>query len=133
TTLFRSSAVVDVARDDRILQDRFRFRGEPQAAAVEPVVERLLAEAVAREQEAAPSSVPQREREHAAQHPNAVLAVVLVQMDDDLRVRVRGYAVSTLDERRLKLLVVVDLTVQNEDDAAILVEDRLVAGLEIDH
>ena len=59
-------------------------------------------------------------------------AVVLVEVDDHLGVALRREAVPAAAELGGQLLVVVDLAVQHDDDRAVLVEDRLVAGLEVD-
>ena len=97
------------------------------------VVERLDPEAVAREHEPAAVGVPHRDREHPAQPLGEARAVLLVEVDEHLGVGVRGAeAVAGRLELRAQLGVVVDLAVLDDDDAAVLVGDRLVAALEVD-
>src|SRR5262249_51762236 len=56
----------------------------------------------------------------------------LVEVNDDLRVRLGGKAMSACEQRFAQLAVVVDLPVQDDDDRPVLVEDRLVAGIQVD-
>ncbi len=65
--------------------------------------------------------------------PDAVLSVLLVEMDDGLGVAVRGESVPPRLELVAELAVVVDLPVENDDHRAVLVGDRLIARLEVDH
>ena len=53
------------------------------------VEERLLARAVARDEERVPPCVPDGEGKHAAKALDAIRAELLVRVDDGLRVRVR--------------------------------------------
>jgi hypothetical protein len=57
----------------------------------------------------------------------------LVQMNDGLGIALGGEPMPSALEICAQLLVVVDLPVEDDDDRAILVEDRLIAGVEIDH
>src|SRR5215831_8550012 len=54
-------------------------------------------------------------------------------MDDDLGVRARPEAMAERRELVPQSAVVVDLSVEDDVDAAVLVGDRLITGLEIDH
>ena len=64
---------------------------------------------------------------------DAVGAVLLVEVDDDLGVAVRARSGGPRrSSSRAQLAEVVDLAVEDDDDRAVLVEDRLVAGLEVD-
>src|SRR5205823_8199219 len=76
--------------------------------------------------------VPDRDREHAAEPAREVVAVLLVQVDEDLGVAARAEAVAGGLELPPELLVVVDLAVLDDVDGAVLVRDRLVARLEVD-
>ncbi len=70
--------VVDLARHRRVLQDRARLGAEPQFAAAVAVEERLLADAVAADQQAPPPLVPEREGEHSAQSLHEIRSFLLV-------------------------------------------------------
>src|SRR5438093_6182263 len=59
---------------------RLELRGESERAAVERVEQRLDADAIAREQEAARLQVPQREGEHTGQALEQALAVLFVEV-----------------------------------------------------
>jgi hypothetical protein len=67
---------IDVARDAAVCEQRLQLGGEPEAPGARVVVERLLADPVACQQETPPRRVPQREREHAAQVLDTALAAV---------------------------------------------------------
>ena len=83
-------------------QEGFRLGGEDDPVAVEPVVQRLLARPVAREQEPAPAAVPEREREHAAEARQAVDAVRGVGRQQHLGVGLRAEPVPARFERRVR-------------------------------
>jgi hypothetical protein len=53
-------------------------------------------------------------------------------MDDDLGVAARAEHVTQRDELRNQLAIVVDLAVEDDDHRAVLVEKRLLAGLQVD-
>ncbi|MEZ5121313.1 MAG: hypothetical protein R2736_07030 [Solirubrobacterales bacterium] len=109
-----------------------QLRGEGQRAGPMGVDQRLLADAVAGDQQQLAPAVPQREGEHAAQVVHAVDAVVLVEVGDRLGVACGGQAVPGLAQPPAQVLVAVDLAVEDDDDRAVLVGHRLVAGLRVD-
>src|SRR5262245_65904187 len=85
------------------------------------VEERLDAEAIAREEERLAITVPEREREHAAKALDAGFAPLFPRVDDHLGVALRAEHVTARHERRDERLLVVDLAVEDDDDARILV------------
>ena len=125
--------VVDVGGDLRVAHERAHLRGEREGAVAMRVEQRLLAEAVARDQQAPAAAVPEREGEHAVQVLHAVDPVLLVEVHDHLRVALGREAVAGPLEPVAQLAVVVDLAVEDDHDRAVLVGDRLVAGREVDH
>jgi len=92
------------------------------------IEQRLLAEAIAREQELALSSVRERERKHAAHAVQAVDPPLLEGMHEHLRVGVVGAedVAADLLELHAHLCVVIDLAVVDELEGAVLVRDGLV-------
>ena len=123
---------VDFTRHLGLAQQRLQLGRERQRAAGDAVVERLDPEAVAREEQALLEPVPQRDREHAPQVLDERRPPLLVQMDQHLRVALRGEPVSRALEPLAQLAVVVDLAVLHDLDAAVLVADRLVRALQVD-
>ncbi len=59
--------------------------------------------------------------------------VLLVRVRDRLGVAACAESMPGSLELRSKLTEVVDLAVEHDDDAAVFVVDRLVAGLEVDN
>src|SRR5579884_1451585 len=108
------------------------LRGKGEDARALRVVEWLDAEPVPREQERLPRGVPQREREHAPQPAHAPRAVLLVEVDDDLRIAGGREAVAPREQVPPQLPVVEDLAVVHDPDRPVLVGDRLVAACEVD-
>ena len=108
------------------------LRGEAKLAVFVPVVERLDAEAVARQDQPPLAPVPDRHGEHAAQARGEVESVLLVEVDDHLGVAVAREAVPLRLELGAQLAVVVDLAVLDDLQAPVLVRERLVAGVEVD-
>jgi hypothetical protein len=92
------------------------------------VVERLLAEAVAREVQFAAPRVPDRVVEHPVEPLDAPRPLLLVEVDDRLGVGVRAVDVALGLELGAQVGVVVDLAAEGEPDGAVLVRHRLVPG-----
>src|SRR5436305_7843306 len=77
----------------------------------EPVVERLDAEAVARQQQATLAPIPDREREHATQARHERRAVVEVEMQQDLGVAMRPETHAAAFQLSPQLEVIQDFAV----------------------
>src|ERR1041384_1895444 len=108
---------------------RLDRRGEQQAPGGDGVVDRLLAHAVAREDEPAASAVPDAEREHAVDRLDDAGLALLVEVDDDFGVGARPELVAIVEPQRLSQRGVgVDLPVERDPDRAVLVGHRLVPG-----
>jgi hypothetical protein len=123
---------VEVAWNAAIRHQRAQLRGETDCAVSQRVEQGLLADAIAGEQQLATPPIPDREREHPVQTADTVNAELLVQVHDHLGVAVGGKAVAPAYEVCAQLPEVVDLAVQHDSDGAVLAEDRLVSGEEID-
>ena len=122
-----------LARHVGILEQRLQLRAEDQAAAGQlRVVERLHADAIPREQQAALPGVPDGEREHAAEALDRAVAPFLVAVDDDLGVGAGAEAMAARRQVRPHVGEVVDLAVEDGPDGAVFVAERLIAGREID-
>ncbi len=113
-------------------RDSLQLRGQDQGVAILVVDQRLLPQAVARRQQRAAALVADDEGEHADQMGAQVFAVLLVEVHQHLGVRLRTEAVPPQLELCAHLAVVVDLAVEDRRDRAVLVELRLVAGLQVD-
>jgi hypothetical protein len=113
-------------------EQRLDLRGEQEARAVAVKEQRLLAHVVLAQQQRAVAGVPDGEGEHAPQVADAVLAVLLVEVQDDFHVGAGAEAVARREQPLAQLGAVVDLAVADQRDVAGLVEDRLGAALEID-
>ena len=111
-----------------ILEQRLELGGEGQPRAREPVEERLDPEAVAREEQRAPPSVPDREGEHPPQAVEAAHPVSFVEAQQDLGVGARAKAGAGPEELLPELHEVVDLAVEHDPYRAVVVPHRLVAG-----
>ena len=95
-------------------------------------MQRADADAVAGEEDGALVEVDQRDGELAAQLLEDAFAVLLVEVDDDLGVGVGAEHVALGLQLRLALGIVEQLAVEDDGDALILVEDRLLAVAEAD-
>ena len=119
---------VDLAGLLRILEQRLDLGGKGDAAMVDAVVERLDANPIADQPQAALARVPQRDREHPAEPVQAVDAPLLERMQDDFGV---GMArLPPVSAQCFELLphlgVVVDFAVEHDLQPAVLVGHRLV-------
>ena len=113
--------------------ERGQLRGEVEPVARVRVEERLLAEAVAGDQQRPRPRVPDREGEHPLERVHEVGPVLLVEVDQDLGVGPGRQGVAALAQQLLQARVVVDLAVQRRPDRPVLVRERLVPVLDVDH
>ena len=95
-------------------------------------MQRLLAQAVAGEDQLSFRLVVDGESEHAAQLLDAVGAHVFVEMNDDFGVAVGLEAMALFFELGAEFEEVVNLAVENGPCAAVFVENRLMASGEVD-
>ena len=114
-------------------QQRFHLRRERQSLGRVAVVQGLDTEPISTEEQRALPGVPEREREHPAQVLEEPHALLLVQVRDHFGIPGTAQFVPTRDQVATEVAVIVDLAVEHHLDAAILVREWLVAGLEIDH
>ena len=120
----------DLGRYEARGDQRLGLRGEGEVLRRLDIVERLDAERVARQDQAAGARIIQGERVHAAQLAHAVDASPFIKVQDRFTVRRRR-------ERRVgervpaQLDVIVDLAIDHERAAAGS-DQGLMAGLEID-
>ena len=115
-----------------MLQQRLDFGAEEQLAAHLNVIERLDAQMIPRQEQLAPDRIPDGEREHAVEPFHAGRAPLFVGVNDHLRVRLRPERVPGLEEFLAQFDVIVDLPVENDLDAPVLVADGLRAAANID-
>ncbi len=87
---------------------------------------------IAGEQQAPAPPIPDGEGEHPAEPLEHPLTVVLVEMDQHLGVGPGPEPMPLPLQLLVQTLVVVDLPVQDDDDAPVLVGERLVPAGEVD-
>jgi hypothetical protein len=118
--------VVAHGRDVRAAAaERPRLAREGEPAAVEPVVERLHPEAVARAEERPLLAVPDRERPHPVELVDAALAPLAVAREQHLRVGLAAEAIALRAQLLAQLEVVVDLAVEDQLEPSIVGGERL--------
>lgn len=121
---------IDLAVEARIGAQRLQLRREYERVADPPVIQRFLADAVARERQHARFAVPQREREHPGRAPQRrVDAPRGERREQHFGVGMaapRGRASDAL-ELRAQFAVVVDLAVEDHHVAAARRRHRLPA------
>ncbi len=135
---FRDGGVIRPRLDQAAFENGLDLRREEQPLATLAArrharpVHRLLAHAVAREEQAPARRVPDGEREHAAEPQHAVVAPLLVGVNEHFSVGSRAVGVPGGFQLRPHQRVVVDLAVVGDPDAPVLVRQRLVAAREVD-
>src|SRR5713101_426090 len=108
----------------RMSQQSFHFRSKDQMTAVEAIVERLFAEAIASEEQTARAFIPNREGKRASQLIDASRAEFFIEMKDDFSVGARTEAMPAFLEPRAHLGVIVNLAVTNHVHRLIFIDDR---------
>src|SRR5438874_353903 len=127
-----SSRARTASRTSARTRPRSSSRGAGRAAVAVPVVERLLADAVTRQEQTPAARVPHREGEHAAQPVHAGGTVRLPRAQQHLRVAAGGEPAAARLQLAAQVAEVVDLAVEDERDGAVLASHRLLAGDEVD-
>src|SRR5436309_14403618 len=107
-------------------QQDFRLGCEQQRAVEHAPVKRLFTEAIARDEQAPPLIVPEREGEHSIEMLDHFAAVFFVEMRQDLGIRSAAKSMTARFEIGAQLAVVVNFTVEDDRDAVVLVEGRLL-------
>src|ERR671913_314111 len=93
----------------------------------------FLTDAIAGEKQFLRSFVPDREGKHAAQVFRTVNAILIVSVNDRFRIAVGVKGVTKLFQLLAQLEIVVDLAVEDDPGAAIVIVDRLLPALPIDN
>src|SRR6185437_620070 len=96
------------------------------------VIKRLLAEAVAGEEQRLLGCVPQGEGEHAAKAREAVLAPFLPGMNDDLGIAMGTETMPLSRELGHEFAGIINLAIEGDGNRAVLVEQRLLPMRDID-
>ena len=129
----RNRARIRVTRNVGVDEHPFDLAGEHERVPGGPVVERLLAEPIARQDQAFSAGIPHREREHALEPAGQLFRrAFLGQVGDHLRVASGCESVATALETAPELAEVVDLAVEDNADRPVLGRDRGIAVLEVD-
>ena len=119
-------AQVRPAADARPGQKRLDLGAEQQGRTGRGVIQRLLAEPVARQDQPARAPVPQCQREHAAHPVEDPRAPGVPPIGDDLGVAAAAEDIAERFEIAADLGEIVDLAVIGQPDRAVLAGDRLV-------
>jgi len=115
------------------LEDRLDLGAEEKLPLVEGIVQGLLPDPIPGEKKPSPAFVPERNREHPLEKIDEIGTVILVEMDDRLRVAVRRESMTGSLEGLPEILEIVDLPVENHPDVPLLVGNRLGPRLKVDH
>src|SRR5262249_48304119 len=103
---------IEAPRQRRVGEESLDLRREPE--------QRSVAAPSACEQQARPAPVPEREGDLAVQALAERLTVLLVEVHEDLAVRVRAEAMAMLHEVLAEVGIVEDLAVEDGDHAVVL-------------
>ena len=115
------------------LEDRLDLGAEEELPFVEGIEQGLLSDTIPHEKKPFAPFVPEGDREHPLEVTDEIEPVILVEMDDRLRVAVRRESVPRSLEGLSEFLEIVDLPVEDHPDVALLVGNRLRPRLQVDH
>src|SRR5262249_26471313 len=108
------------------------FGAEPNAVAVDTVIDELDSKRVARDDEALLANIPDGEPEHAVEAIQNVVTPLLVTVDDDFGVAVGAKLVAVAQQFALEFGEIVNLAVEDDPDRAFAIRHRLMAAGKID-
>jgi hypothetical protein len=128
--VFGKTIVVWFPRNTGVPKKCLDFRCKCQLACcgIEPVIERLDAESIARNEQPLLTDIPDGKSEHAAQPCGHRFAPLLVPVDDNFGIRSRPERVTTSDELGAQLGKVIDFAVEDYADRLVFVEHWLSAA-----
>src|SRR5262249_1449091 len=109
------------------LQQRLDLRGEDQGAVANGVIERPNPHAVAGEEAAVEPLIPERQREVPIEHFQESRALLLVQVDNSLGIRLRAEPMPSGPQVSGELDVVEHFAVERQPDRLVLVGERLLS------
>ena len=118
---FRIEGAVDPGQGEK----RLEFGGEDEGAGVIAVMQRLDAEAVARQEQPTLSGIPDGEGPHAIEAQLALLSPLRIGGEDDLAVGVGDETVAEATQLLAQLEIVVDLAVIGQPVAPLGIGHRL--------
>jgi hypothetical protein len=95
-------------------------------------VERFDADSIASENQAASVLIPERESEHSAQAGEGSCVPLQKGAKDNFRIAAREEAMAFGFELGAQFIVIVNLAVEDENGAAIIGKERLIAATKID-
>ncbi len=119
---------VNLPLDKAALQNTLYLGSESEAFITVMEEDWFLSEVVSREHQCLCFAVPQSEAKHPSQLLHAVRPNVLIEMENDLHVRARFEDVSAPNQLLPQGWGVVNFTVTDEGNRAVLVGHRLVTG-----
>ena len=114
-------------------EERLQLGGEEKRLRLSRVVQGLLAEAIASQEQLMLPAVPERKGEHAFETVEAGRPFVLVGVQDDLGVGARREDVIPPTELVAKFVSVIDFAVSNEMARSVFVGQRLLTRQEVDY
>ena len=95
-------------------------------------VQRLFAHAIARQQQALPGRIPQRQRKHAVEARQHRITPLLVTVHDHFGVAVGRETMAAFFQLGPQGAIVIDLAVVHDLDRAVFIPDRLIAARHVD-
>ncbi len=125
--VFGDGDVVEVAADVGMAQDALQLGGEENLLADARVEQRLLARAVARQEQRVRAMVPDRQAEHSVELRDRIAAALEIQRQNRFDIRLRSERIVAI--ARADLRGVVDLAVALEPDLRVRRGEGLVGAL----
>src|ERR1035437_8944355 len=116
---------VQLAGTGRMLQQSLDLGTEQELRRRLPVIQRLLAQAIARQEQRLAARIPNRRGEHAVKLFDALRPRLLIEVQEGLDVAVRAETVASLLQAPAQILVIIDLAIADEPERAILVRHGL--------
>jgi hypothetical protein len=109
----------------------FHFGSEQNPVWLAGNVERLLTQAVARQDKPGASGIPQRDSKHSTKTREEVEALFFIKVNDDFSIRIASENVSAGFELGAEFLEVIYLAVTHGPHGLVLVGNGLVPAFEI--
>ena len=122
---------IDLTRNGFVLQKRFYFGTKTQPLLIGVVVQRFHPEPISNENELLLSEIPNRNCKHALEVSYEIESVLFVGVNDRFCIALSVEAMSESGEPFAKIWEVVDLTIEDDRDRVVFVEDWLGSALDI--
>jgi hypothetical protein len=124
---------IQLAGNIRISKERLYLRSEGELGAAPEVVERFFTDAITREKQPLPRSIPDGNRKHAIESAEAIDIPLFVGMQNYFGITACSKDMTAVFKLRAQIQKIVQLAIKDQATGMIFIPDRLVTAGHVDN